>query len=151
MALWADRLDAMVAGTDARAPFLEVLIMPKLVRWESGKVWFEWPVDQRTHNYNGVVFGGQLALMADRVLAVTAISVLDDDEHFTTSDLRTSFFRPVVEGTLHIEGIVVHRGRRILQVEAAFANDQEKLVAKSVATQHIIPRTVDFEEGNVEG
>lgn len=151
MAFWAKRLDAIVNGTDVKAPFLESLILPKLIAWESGKTWHEWKVDPRTHNYAGVVFGGQIALMADRALALTALTVLEDEEHFTTSDLRTSFFRPVAEGTLRIEGIVVHRGRRIVQVEAAFMGDNAKLVAKAVAAQHIIPRAIDFDDGNVEG
>jgi uncharacterized protein (TIGR00369 family) len=150
MGFWADRLDAMVAGTESGAPFLKVLILPALVKWEPGKAWFEWPVDQRTHNYAGVVFGGQIALMADRALAITSITALDDEEHFTTSDLRTSFFRPVVEGTLYIEGTVVHKGRRLVHAEAAFTNDSGKLVAKAVAVQHIIPRTVAFDEGGIE-
>lgn len=150
MGFWSDRLDAMVAGTDGRAPFLDVLILPPLVRWEHGRAWFEWPIDKRTHNYAGVVFGGQIALMADRVLAVTSITVLEDDEHFTTSDLRTSFFRPAIDGTLHIEGSVVHRGRRLVHAEAAFKNDDGKLVAKAVAVQHLIPRTISFDEGSYE-
>lgn len=148
MAFWADRLNVMIEGGEAGAPFLKVLLLPKLVRWEPSKAWFEWPVDPRTHNYAGVVFGGQIALMADRALAVTSITALDDNEHFTTSDLRTSFFRPIVEGTLFIEGTVVHKGRRLLHAEAAFTNDQGKLVAKAVAAQHLIPRTISFDEGN---
>lgn len=152
MSIWSDRLDAITAGTETGAPFLDTLILPKLVSWDPGKASLQWDIDPATHNYAGVVFGGQLALMADRAAALTAITVLEDHEHFTTSDLRTSFFRPVIEGSLRIEGRVVYRGRQIVQVEAEFIDDRGKLVAKAVATQHLIPRTINFEDdGNVEG
>ena len=85
------------------------------------------------------MFGGYIAALADSLLGLAILSVLEDDEAFTTSDLRISFFRPAVSGTLTIEGRVVHRGRSMAHVEVDFTRDDGKLVAKATATQVIFP------------
>ena len=50
-------------------------------------------------------------------------------------DLRTSFFRPVSEGTLRIEASVVNRGRSLVHAEVVFRRDDGKVAAKGTATQ----------------
>jgi uncharacterized protein (TIGR00369 family) len=67
------------------------------------------------------------------------MSLLADDEVLTTSNLQVSFFRPVLGGRLRIESRVVHRGKRMMHVEAMFTRDDGKLAAVATATQVIIP------------
>jgi acyl-coenzyme A thioesterase PaaI-like protein len=67
------------------------------------------------------------------------LSTLENDELFATSDLRLSFFRPVLDGTIEFAAEVLHRGRRQAHVEVVFLNDRDKIVGKATATQVITP------------
>jgi uncharacterized protein (TIGR00369 family) len=96
-----------------------------------------WKVDPRFFHERGSLFGGFLAVLSDHALAMVTMSVLEDGEVFSTSDLRTSFFRPVTEGELSIEATVLHRGRSMIQAEVVFTRADGKLVGKATATQVI--------------
>lgn len=111
--------------------------MPRIKGWQRGRVWSQWPVDPDVFHARGAVFGGYLAAIADSTLGLAVMTVLGEDEVFTTSDLRVSFFRPAAGGTLRIEGRVVHRGRSMAHAEVDFTREDGKLVAKATATQVI--------------
>jgi uncharacterized protein (TIGR00369 family) len=139
---WTELLDRLVAHTlapgEAEPPFVETLNVPYPDAWERGRVIATWQVDRRFFNERGVLFGGFLAALSDHSLGMATMSVLDTGEAFTTSDLRTSFFRPVTDGTLTIEARVVHRGRNLVHAEVVFAREDGELVAKATATQVIL-------------
>jgi uncharacterized protein (TIGR00369 family) len=132
-------LDKIVAGTLEPPPMVRTLHLPQLKGWEPGRVWAEWKVDPGVFHAFGAVFGGYLAALADSALALVMHTTLKDDEIFTTSDLRVSFFRPVTGGILRYEASIVNRGRRMAHVEAVFTDDQGKIAAKATATQVIMP------------
>ncbi len=90
-------------------------------------------------NAAGSVFGGYIAVLADSYVGLAMMSTLADDEWFTTSDLRVSFFRPVMKGTLQVAAEVLNRGRHMAHCECIFVNDDDKVVAKATATQVITP------------
>lgn len=89
------------------------------------------------------MFGGYIAALADSLLGLVSMTVLDYSKAFTTSDLRISFFRAAISGTLTIEGRVIHRGRSMAHVEVDFTRDDGKLVAKATATQIIVAASVE--------
>ena len=99
-----------------------------------------WPVETRFFNERGVLFGGYLAALSDHAMGMVTMSVLDDGEGFATSDLRTSFFKPVTGGTLMIEAKVIHRSGKLVHAEVVLADDDNELVAKATATQVILRR-----------
>jgi uncharacterized protein (TIGR00369 family) len=139
---WTELLDRVVARKlapgEAEPPFVETLKVPYPDAWEPGRVTATWPVDQRFFNERGVLFGGFLAALSDHILGMATMSVLEAGEAFTTSDLRTSFFRPVTGGTLKLDARVVHRSRNMVHVEVQFVREDDKLVAKATATQVIL-------------
>lgn len=140
MGMWAEMLDAVVARSGPPPPFVTALRIPPIDGWEPGRVWGQWEVDKEMHHAAGAVFGGYIAALADSFVGLAMMTTISDDEWFTTSDLRISFFRPVVSGTVDIVSEVVHRGKRQGHVEAVFAGDNgRKVLAKAVATQVIIP------------
>jgi len=102
-------------------------------------VWTEWAIDPAFFHERGAVFGGYLAALADSLCDLATLSVLENDEIFSTSDLPIAFFRPVRAGILRCEASVVHRGRRMAHVEAAFATPDGRIAAKATATQVIAP------------
>lgn len=137
MAHWSERLDQIVAGTTPgpKPPCVETLDLPRLKGWLPGRVWTQWPVDPKMFHAGGAVFGGFLAALADQMLGLVTMTVLEEGEAFTTSDLRVSFFRPVARGSLHIEAYVVHRGRGMVQAEVVLTRDDGKVAGKATATQ----------------
>lgn len=141
MSVHTELLDHIVAQEGEAPPFVYKLDMPWLSGWEPGRAWLEWKVNPELFHLEGALFGGYIAALADHALGFPAMSVLEDGEGMTTSDLRVSFFRPVTQGTLHIEARVVHRGRRMIHVEASFTRDDGKLAAVATATQVIVDQT----------
>ena len=98
--------------------------------WEPGHVWVDWQVDPETFNERGVVFGGYLATLIDSLGGLAFISTLGDSESFTTAGLNVSYFRPVSQGTVRIEGVVIHRGRRMGQVDVTCKDESGRLIAR---------------------
>ena len=146
MARWETFLDRMVEGDAPPIPFMKTLALPdRLVSWEPGRIRQEWLVNPDVFHPRGAVFGGFLAALADRSCFLTAMTELKDDEAVSTSDLDVSFLRAVSEGTLHIEGRVIHRGRTSIRVEVEFRRDDGKLAVKASASEAIIPVPEGFD------
>ena len=138
MSFWSDFLDNVVSGTGTPPPMVVALRLPRIAGWEPGRVWGDWPLDKDMFHAGGSVFGGYLAALADSYTGLAMSSVLNDNEFFTTSDLRVAYFRPVVTD-LHIVAEVLNRGRRQAHVEATFVDDRDKVACKATATQVILP------------
>lgn len=136
---WRAILDSIVAGTNTPPPVVGALRLPGIQGWDRGRVWGEWKVDPDMLTLAGTLFGGYIAALADSFVGLAMMTTLAEDEWFTTSDLRTSFFRPVVSGKIEIASEVLNRGRRMAHVECIFVNDDDKVVAKATATQVIVP------------
>jgi len=138
---WTQLLDDIMARRNQPPPIVETLRLPGIEGWQPGSVWGSWKVDPGMLSGVGTIFGGYIAALADSYVGLAMFTVLTPDEIFTTADLRVSFFRPVVDGTLHIAAEVLNRGRRMAHVECIFVNDDDKVVAKATATQVIQPIT----------
>jgi len=138
---WIGLLEDIIARRNQPPPIVETLRLPGVEGWQPGSVWGSWKVDPGMLSGAGTIFGGYLAALADSYVGLAMFTVLTEDETFTTADLRVSFFRPVIDGTLHIAAEVLNRGRRMAHVECVFVNDDDKVVAKATATQVIQPIT----------
>ena len=138
MSEWSRLLDRLVAHQrapgEAEPPFVKSLAIPYPDMWEPGRVTSTWPVDARFLNERGVIFGGYLAALSDSALGMVTMSVLEAGESFATSDLRTSFFRPVRGGTLAIEAEVINRTRNMAHAEVVLAG--EAACARSRRQRH---------------
>ncbi len=137
---WKMLLDGMVSGNVPHEPppCVKNMELPGPDSWEPGRVTASWKIDPRFYIDRNVLFGGFIAALADHVLALATMTVIEGDEHFATSDLRTSFFRPVYGEMLAMEAVVVHHSRNMVNVEVSFIRDDGKLAAKSTATQVIL-------------
>ena len=136
---WSRLLDGIVNGTGGRPPMVATLRLPLIDGWEPGRVWVDWNVDPETFNEREVVFGGYLATLIDSLGGLAFMSSLEDSESFATANLNVSFFRPVSQGTVRIEGVVIHRGRRMGQVDVTCQDGLGRLIARGVITQVVIP------------
>jgi uncharacterized protein (TIGR00369 family) len=61
-------------------------------------------------------------------------STLEEDETFTTLELKINFLKPVREGRLMATGRVVKGGRTVGLVECDVLDDKERLVARASST-----------------
>jgi len=62
-------------------------------------------------------------------------TTLGNEEGFATADLHISYHRPVRDGRLRFEGVVLSRGRQIGHVEVRFTSHDGDLVATAHATE----------------
>lgn len=96
-------------------------------------------VNERYHNPMGTLHGGIITDLADASMGMATISTLDEDETFTTLELKMNFLRPVKEGWLTSEARVLHRGKKIALVEAVVEDHRKNQIARGIATQMIFP------------
>ena len=66
------------------------------------------------------------------------MSTLADGESFTTLEVKMNFIRPVVEGEITAEAMVVHRGRTVVLTDVVVRNQSGKEVARGSATQKVL-------------
>ncbi len=88
----------------------------------------------RHANPMGTLHGGILCDMADAAMGMAYASELDDDESFTTLELKINFLKPIWTGKLRAVAHVIKRGRTIGFVECDVRDAAEDLVARASST-----------------
>jgi len=140
MPSWKNILARIEQGDASKAPPHVAtlgLYAGKLSVLGDGHIRYDWPVDPAYLN-PVAVFGGYLATLADQTCSFALMTLLEDDQNFTTIDLSTHFFRPVSEGVLCCEGKVVNLSRNQAFVEATFTNGDGKLALKARAVERLL-------------
>jgi uncharacterized protein (TIGR00369 family) len=132
-----ERLKAVSEGRAEPPPIMATLGM-KLVRFGEGKVTLSMKVDERYRNPMGTLHGGIITDLADASMGVATMSTLEEDETFTTLELKMNFLRPVHDGWLTSEAKVLHRGKRIALVEAVVKDSRKKQIARGIATEMVL-------------
>ena len=123
-------------GSSISSTAARTLDMPHLLRWEPNKVEASWECSPDYLNSRGVLFGGYYAVLADAVLAFASMTVLDNDEVYSTQDLQLSFFKPVSRGIISIPAEVVTRTRSRVYTECRFIDAAGAVLAVASAAQH---------------
>ncbi len=85
----------------------------------------------------GLVHGGVTATLADIVAGFAAFTVVKEDQHVVTGEIKISYFTPGRGQKLHAKGWVVKQGKKMNFCEAeVWALDGEKktLIAKATTT-----------------
>lgn len=108
----------------------------ELVSIERGAAVFRLDVKRQKHaNPMGTVHGGILVDIADAAMGMSCASLLQLGESFTTVELKTNFFRPVVEGLVEARSRVVNAGKTLVYLECdVISVVDQKLVAKANST-----------------
>jgi uncharacterized protein (TIGR00369 family) len=88
-------------------------------------------------NVHGMVQGGILSAMFDDAMAA-AVTSSGGNFMAPTLELKTSFIRPARQGSLFVEGRVVHRGRSIAFLEGRMRDKEGNLIATATATSRIM-------------
>jgi uncharacterized protein (TIGR00369 family) len=102
---------------------------------DPGRAVFELETDLQRHaNPMGTVHGGILCDLADAAMDFAYASTLEENETFTTLELKINFLRPVWQTRLSARANVVQRGRTIGLVECDVTDAQDRSVARASST-----------------
>lgn len=123
--------------TDLSSAAASSLDIPRLLEWQPGKVSASWQLNPKYLNSRGVLFGGYYGVLADFVLAFTAMTVLEQQEQYITQDLAISYYHSVSAGTLYFSAEVLTRTRTRIGVQCRVLDKHDKLLAMASATQHV--------------
>src|SRR5438105_4273269 len=89
-----DMIERMVAG-EVPPPPIGQLIGMKLVAAKPGEAVMEMEADERHANPMGTLHGGILCDIADAAMGMAYASLLEEDESFTTLELKINYLKPV--------------------------------------------------------
>lgn len=126
--------------------FLERQHFMKLVGFELNVIeagttegWLE--LKQEHQQQTGLVHGGVTATLADIVAGFAAYTLVPEDQHVVTGEIKVSYFAKGKGQRLHAIGRVLKQGRRLNFCEAeVWCIDGEKrtLIAKATTTMATI-------------
>lgn len=85
-----------------------------------------------------IVHGGMVTAILDTAMGQATWSLLDDDEVFLTSDLRTEFYRPTHPGTIRAHGHIVHKTKKVTFAAAELFDAHDRLLASCRATNQTL-------------
>ena len=101
---------------------------------ERGRVVMEMEAGPQHTSPLGTVHGGILCDLADAAMGMAYASSLDDNETFTTLELKINFLKPVWSGRLTATGYVVKSGRTVGLVDCDVHDEKQSLVARASST-----------------
>ena len=126
-------IEDMIAGKIPPPPIAKLLNF-KLIDYCDGCTTLEMDIDERYYNPMGSLHGGVMCDLADAAMGTSFFTTLEENEFYTTVDLRINFLLPVKEGKIRASAKIIKRGRRLGYMECEILNEQNKLVAKASST-----------------
>ena len=115
-------------------PPIATLIGFTLTAIEPGRAVVEFEATARHANPLGTLHGGVLCDIADAAMGMAYGSTLEEEETFTTLEMKINFLKPVWNARLQAVGRVVKRGRTIGVVECDVIDENQQLVARASCT-----------------
>ncbi|MBL3656204.1 PaaI family thioesterase [Fulvivirga sediminis] len=95
------------------------------------------PLEEVHLQQKGVVHGGVIATLADSTMGFAAYTLLADDQHVVTGELKVSYLNPGIGDRLWVKGWVLKQGKKVNFCESevyAYNGEERKLIAKASAT-----------------
>lgn len=104
---------------------------------EAGRTegWLE--LKQEHQQQTGLVHGGVTATIADIVAGFAAYTVVPEDHHVVTGEIKISYFSPGKGQKLYTKGWVIKQGKKLNFCESevwCIDNDEKTLIAKATTT-----------------
>lgn len=99
-------------------------------------------LEQKHKQQRGFAHGGLIATLADITAGFAAYTLVPEDHHVVTAELKVSYFLPAVGQQLHVIGWVLKQGKKINFCEAEVwdiveqegKGSQRRLVAKATTS-----------------
>jgi acyl-CoA thioesterase len=102
-------------------------------------------IEDRHRNGTGVAHGGALFTLADTCMGAALYSSLEPGQICATIEIKIGYFKPVFEGTLVCNAVVINKGKSVASLEATIHNG-DVLVSKASGTFSIFRRKTDGEQ-----
>ena len=106
------------------------LIGLEIEEQEDGRSTCSLVVTESLYNPHRVVHGGVLYALADTGMGAALYPSLAPDESCATIEVKINYYRPVTSGEIRCLTKMVHRGKRVANLESSLYAD-ECLVAKA--------------------
>jgi uncharacterized protein (TIGR00369 family) len=127
-----DRIEQILRG-EAPPPVAK-LIGFDLISVKPGEAVIEFQATEAHANPMGTLHGGVLCDIADAAMGFAYSSNLDQDQSFTTLELKINFLKPIWKSRLLAAGRVVKQGRTVGLVECDITDEKGNLVARATST-----------------
>lgn len=136
-----DYLERLARGEIPNVPIGDTLGF-RVSEAQRGRVVLTGAPGRNAYNLIGSVHGGWAASILDTALALCVLSVLDEEQSFTTVDIRINYLRPLTleTGPVRAEGRVLQSGRRLAYSEAHLTDAAGKLICHGTGSCLIFPR-----------
>lgn len=135
MGMHIERAKKWISGELPPPPIAQLIgFRPIAFNFENGEVTLEFEATEKHTNPMGTLHGGVLCDVADLAMGMAFAATLEDDESFTTLELKINFLRPVFREKLLAYGRVVKRGKSVGMTECDVKNAKGALVAKVSST-----------------
>ena len=99
-------------------------------------------LDERLLNNYETAHGGVIYSLADVAMGAAIWSTLDEDEICMTVEVKITYLKPAISGTLVCDARVVNKTKRIGTLKAEVTNDGQ-VIAKTTGKFHISRIKVD--------
>jgi 1,4-dihydroxy-2-naphthoyl-CoA hydrolase len=114
----------------------------ELLDLSAERVQARFPVEKRVTQPMGLVHGGAYAALAESMVSMATHAAVEEDGSFAVGQSNsTTFLRPVTEGSVHAEGVALHRGRTTWIWDVRFTDDDERLCAITRLTMAVRPQS----------
>ncbi len=133
-------IEDMIQGKVSPPPIAQLLGF-KITNYCDGCTTIEMEATDKYWNPMKTLHGGVYCDLADAAMGFSFLTTLNEDELFTTVDLRINYLKPVTTGKLIASSKIIKRGKRLGYMECEIVNEQGKLVAKASSTCIIQKRT----------
>lgn len=111
------------------------LLAFRIVEIGKGVAVVEMDADAQRHgNQQGTVHGGLLCELADAAIGTAHSTLMDENESFTSIDLKATFLRPVWQSRLRAHARASHAGRTISHYLCEITREDGKVVASISST-----------------
>jgi 1,4-dihydroxy-2-naphthoyl-CoA hydrolase len=113
----------------------------ELLDLSAERVHARFPVEKRVTQPMGLVHGGAYAALAESMVSMATRAAVEEDGSFAVGQSNsTTFLRPVTAGSIHAEGVALHRGRTTWIWDVRFTDDDERLCAITRMTMAVRPQ-----------
>ena len=120
-------------------PFIQVLNVSE-IDIEKGTGIIRMQMNDTHLNTNHSLHGGVLATLLDTVSGISVRSLLDSSRTAATVNISVNYVRPAFEGEIMAKGKVKTIGKNISTVEAEVFDQNNVLLANSIATFVVIDK-----------
>jgi uncharacterized protein (TIGR00369 family) len=133
MGMHIERAKKWISG-ELPPPPIAQLIGFRPIAFDNGEVTLEFEATEKHSNPMGTLHGGVLCDVADLAMGMAFAASLEEDESFTTLELKINFFRPVFKEKILARAKIVKRGKSVGMVECDIKNETGSLVARVSST-----------------